>query len=532
LPHPTPYRPIMTHDKVRLFDTEGFKARLLSLRKFPRGRKEELLSSDASEAHIKLGMVPEHMTQKGFRDIIKLKKLGFDEEYGLPLLPAIQNSWTGRQVAEWLVQSKMVDRSRRSTISKNMDGNRFRQGHVHDVLTKEEIKKVNSRLKRRIEYVAISMWAWSGTSSEQRAAVGSLFNIDFKKISSFGDLVSELKQRYSLTLEEQPTNGHLSGDDVAESVQLAFRHEYSLKEDPKGTFLDHVIELRKDRCEYFAPYTFLGQSGGMGKSLLPFATLENEENVVLPFMIDCSRYNEKGATGKLIRFIMELKTQEEMSRLFCCLLSLVIGRQQDKEGFVKETENLSRSLEDLGITFEKVKSMYDSIKSEAAVNNKFEEIGKLVERMKLKRRRSNGVKKVIPIVVFDEASILSKNTFEFETFFGPSDLEILRSQIFDTVRLIRRVLNLYKDLLGLCPVVFADAKTTIASFIPTSLGLIDYGQPHRDNMGCSGPSKLFREYMLTGTFNAFARRKPHQQETRLVGNWYIYIPSLLYPYHL
>jgi hypothetical protein len=139
------------------------------------------------------------------------------------------------------------------------------------------------------------MSAWARASSEQCAAIGSLFNIDLKKIPSFGDLVSALEQRYSFTLEEQQTNEHLSGDDVAENVQLAFQHEYALKNDPKGAFIYHVIELRKGRRKYFAPYTFLGQSGGMGKSLLPFATLENREKVLFPLMIDCSRHNEQGA---------------------------------------------------------------------------------------------------------------------------------------------------------------------------------------------------------------------------------------------
>jgi hypothetical protein len=90
----------MTDDKVGLFDSVGFKARLLSLPEFPRVRQEEALGSDVSEAHIKLGVVPEQMTQEGFREIIELKELGFDEEYGLPLLPAVQNSWTGTQVAD------------------------------------------------------------------------------------------------------------------------------------------------------------------------------------------------------------------------------------------------------------------------------------------------------------------------------------------------------------------------------------------------------------------------------------------------
>ena len=60
------------------------------------------------------------MTIATFLEIIKLEGLKFIKRIGIPLLPAVQHSWNGSQVADWLISGEMVNESKRSIITENL----------------------------------------------------------------------------------------------------------------------------------------------------------------------------------------------------------------------------------------------------------------------------------------------------------------------------------------------------------------------------------------------------------------------------
>ena len=76
------------------------------------------------------------------------------------------------------------------------------------------------------------------------------------------------KRKYSLTFRK----GSLA--ERFEKEQLAFSQEYQGKEIVGETFASHIINLCNKSQEYFACYSFLGQSSGMGKSRLLYETWE------------------------------------------------------------------------------------------------------------------------------------------------------------------------------------------------------------------------------------------------------------------
>ena len=99
-----------------------------------------------SYMHIWLGVVPNGMTLATFRELTRMEELKYDENVGMPLLPAVQYSWDGERVADWLISGGMVDESKRSIITENLSGRRFLQGDFNGILTNEEIDEVNSKL--------------------------------------------------------------------------------------------------------------------------------------------------------------------------------------------------------------------------------------------------------------------------------------------------------------------------------------------------------------------------------------------------
>ena len=96
--------------------------------------------------------------------------------------------------------------------------------------------------------------------------------------------------------------------------------------------------------------------------------------------------------------------------------------------------------------------------------DRFKEIQDEISRMKLIRPGSKVVKKVIPVIAFDEASILSKNTFEFEVAAGCHERLCAR---FRYVSLTRRILNYYSGELDRCPFVFVGESAMNAGFGPS-----------------------------------------------------------------
>ena len=249
------------------------------------------------------------------------------------------------------------------------------------------------------------------------------------------------KQKYSLTFRM----GHPA--ERFEEIKLEYCQEYEGKVIVAKSFVDHIINLCGKSEEYFACYTFLGQSSGMGKSRLFYESWENEEYALLIVRISCTKVLEDIGleTGKLILFIWKLTTEEQMSKLLWCLLYLVLDRSLDENGFLKYTENLSKSLLGLNIDFEEILDLYHSTNSDAVGRTAFKNLQEKINNMKLSRPGSDLVKKVIPVIAFDEADVLSRNIFEFEGPISATGSASSNKKYFDTLRLIRRVLNSYRN---------------------------------------------------------------------------------------
>src|SRR5260370_33208455 len=109
-------------------DSEAFKKKILEIPNFPPGWRDEVGRSDLCFLHIVFNIVPKGIRIAAFLDIIKLGHFRSRTCHNMPLLPPVQESWDGNEVADWLISAGIVEESRRSSISKNLNGRRFRQG--------------------------------------------------------------------------------------------------------------------------------------------------------------------------------------------------------------------------------------------------------------------------------------------------------------------------------------------------------------------------------------------------------------------
>ena len=178
-------------------------------------------------------------------------------------------------------------------------------------------------------------------------------------MTSEHELLNHFLKKYSAVLyalqPNEPVSIPLSGLDLA--FQRPFSVEYLEKEKIAKSFIKHIDNLCGKSQEYFACCTCILQSSGMGKSRLISESWENEELALSILRIDCSKAEERGGvgleTGKFVRFLLALRTQEQMSKLLWCLLFLFLDHSMSMDGSLRDTEKLSKSLDDLGIKFAK-----------------------------------------------------------------------------------------------------------------------------------------------------------------------------------
>ena len=119
-----------------------------------------------------------------------------------------------------------------------------------------------------------------------------------------------------------------------------------------------------------------------------------------------------------------------MSRLLWCLLSLVLDRTLNENGFLKHAEKRSQSLRGLFIDFEEILDLYHSSNSDAVGKAGFKVIQEIINNMKISKPGSNMEKNVIPVIAFDEADILSKSTFEIEVPVSATGFCIVEQKTF------------------------------------------------------------------------------------------------------
>jgi hypothetical protein len=279
--------------------------------------------------------------------------------------------------------------------------------------------------------------------------------------------------------------------------------EYLGKELIAKSLIEHIKNLRGKSREYFACYTSMGQSSGMGKTRTICESWEDEECALFIVRISCaqSEVPEKTIlpTGRLVQFIMGLRTQEQMSRLLWSLLYLVLERSTRKSGLLRDTERLSHSLEDLGITIEDVANIYHKPESFLIEYGGFKAIKEKIEKMKLHRRGFKVKKVVIPVIAFDEADILSNIIFELDLTAGTPEPDISSEEGFDTLRLITQSLNAHKDNLDHCPFILVGENAMSANFGPAYVREADYAAEQKKADPATRASKLFDPFILTHT---------------------------------
>jgi hypothetical protein len=500
-------------------DPDDFKARVLEMPSLPRDLRDEISHSNLSFLHISFGIVPDGMTQEVFLEIIRLGEFRCCTHVRMPPLPPIQESWDGNRVADWLISADIIKESRRSIISKNLDGRRFLQGLVHDFMTEEESRRVYVIFKSRIHYLSLHIWGWIQPTCGLRSVAGRFLNMAPWKVSSAEQLKAMFWRKYPFTFKK------LRPEKRIENVQLAFHQKYLGKEIVAHSFIDHIEKLCTQSHKYFACYTSIGQCSGMGKSRLLYESWENEEHALFILRICCMKSEELGDAGletrKLTNFILKMRTQEQISRLLWCLLYLVLNRSLDENGYLQDNESLSHSLESLKISFEEVSNLYGSSESNSVNKDKFKAIQEKSANIKLRKPGSNVIKTVIPVVAFDQAGVLSKNTFDIEIPAGTNKSGSPNRLSFDTFRLIRRALHFHKNELSQFPFIFVEANSKSSAFVETPKEDVDYDESHDGEKTVSG--KLFPPYELIHTFDTFSIHE--NADSSVNGYWNQYIRS-------
>ena len=181
-------------DQLLFMNADEFKEKMFALHNFPRHLRDEVDRSDLSYMHIWLGIVPERMSQETFLKIIRIEELKFNKHIGLPLLPAVQHSWSGSRVADWLISGGMVNESKRSIITEKLDGCRFLEGDINGILTKEEIDTVNSKLAKGISKRSSQVFDRFKSSPMRSAFFRRIFYMDLNHVSSTEEVERMFKQ--------------------------------------------------------------------------------------------------------------------------------------------------------------------------------------------------------------------------------------------------------------------------------------------------------------------------------------------------
>jgi hypothetical protein len=180
-------------------NAKEFKAKLFALDDFPYSWRNEVERSNLSFMNISFGIIPNGMSQEVFLGILRLGEFLCINHIIVPLLPPIQYSWKGSQVFDWLISAKIVDESRRSIISENLDGSCFLQGLVDGILTKEEYGRADARVQVKFFLVSHIAWKLSRPSCKLCAVTRRFFNMDFEKISSEEELKAVLIRKFRPT---------------------------------------------------------------------------------------------------------------------------------------------------------------------------------------------------------------------------------------------------------------------------------------------------------------------------------------------
>ena len=496
---------VFADEKLCGMSSEDFKEKLLTSGNIPGRLKPELDRSDLSFPHVQFGVVPNGMRPKVFLDIISLIAFVILKELFFPLLPFVQSFWSGDEVAFWLESAEIVDESRRSTISENLDGDSFLKGRAREVLTEDEMRKLNVSLRKKIAFLSSHIWEWATLSDGLRSTLCRIFGVALVNVTSGNGVMKIfMKQHHDLLQVSRPYESISPPVEDVEEVRPG-------REAIAKSFVGHCVRLRAKSREYFAPYTLICQSRYTGKSYLLSQSWEIDGYALFIIRINCAEHSDKPETRKLVEYMLRLRTQEEIEQLLAAILQTFLEISVDpRTFFLKKPQKLSHSMEDLKLKFEDIKANIG--------NAKLDELQETIANMQVVSTDSDVVKKVIPIVAFDEADVLSANSFDFEIPAGPQEIEHSNSVNFDTFRMIRRVLHSRKDLLGQSPFVFVAASAISSNFVKTPLELADVREVDGSEADPE-TTKLFPLYFLKHAFDILRNQDlPSMLITTLV-NW-------------
>jgi hypothetical protein len=183
-----------------LLSADEFKSRVVALHDFPQEHRREVLRFNIRYLNVKFGVVPERMKLDAFES---LSKLGVFKDYVLlsrPLLPFIQSSWDGTQVADWLINAGCVDVSRRLIISENITGRDIYEGRPNDILTYEEIRNAQQYLKEKISKLSKAVWDMSTSSPESRPFIQQTLDLEMDRLASQEEVHRMLTHNYYVEL--------------------------------------------------------------------------------------------------------------------------------------------------------------------------------------------------------------------------------------------------------------------------------------------------------------------------------------------
>ncbi len=523
-----------------LLPAEDFKRQLLSSPGFSDEQLAEISQSDFCFKNVYFGIVPEGMSIPLFLDIMA-RCLSLSEKMcARPLFPPVQRTWDGARVADWLINEEVVDISKRLEVASKLTGDLFLQGRVLGVLEKESVKTLRDRLRTKVSYISDYIWNYARAANNLVAVVCGFFGIDLGNIRSMADLKGILLEKYELKIPELRTFKPAGTEDTLEGDvnmdwKLAFEQVYLFKDEVAKSFVKHILYITNSNPDhYFAAYTFLGQSSGMGKSRLLSESWEYEDHALFIIYINCrKRGDHKGypftgsETDDLVSYIMTLRSQGQMARLLRVLLQTIFKKALDANGFLLDAENRSKSIEGLKIEFKDIQAQLEHPDQELTGEGALVNISEMIEGMKLKCPKTGLEKTVIPVIAFDEAARLIDNKFQVV------NVAISASsggEEINTFRLIRRVLYTDKSRLWKVPFVFAGTNTKFVNFVPPLEKYPSHGEGFGVNDAVKTAVTLFEPFILTFPFNFFAYSKNYGLED--IADWNQYIESQVYTEHL
>lgn len=450
-----------------------------------------------------------------FRKILDLKGPWLDSVFVMPFLPSIDDTWNGHRIAEWLIFHKIVEPSRRAFIAKNLNGKLLFEGRVHEVLNEPEIERINILLKDKLTNITDMVWSVlrSSDAMELGKVIGKFFNIllirrpepctryiiasDINFDLSYEGVKNEFKKVISpKTLEICPIKPcKYSKSDGLNVMQLALEKKYRRAGEVTQPFFKHIVDLSKTNPdEYYACYALLLQGRGMGKTRLISETLEDDKNALFIININCDRCKECNKlyleTSKFVNFMLRLKSLSQMSRLLLSMLYVVFDKTVGNENYLVDNIKLSHTLEEIGVTFKEIFQLYMSPDYKAIVTEGYKAVKNTAASIKLECRDLETEKKIIPVVVFDEATCLLDNRFQLETMKNSS---LHLGELTSTFQLIGQVLNAEKECFWKCPFAFSSSSIRF-------LNAHDGGNPQT-------AEKIFDPFILPELLNVFADEK-------------------------